>query len=344
MSAFRTLATRTSPAGRLPGGALIGLFGLGLSALMVPALAATLHVAPSGSGDYTTIQAALDAAPPGSTIELADGVFRGPGNRDLDLRGKSLTLRSTSGDPARCVIDCGGTPAEPHRAFDFHGLETSDCLIADLTITGGFAGGSRAGGGAVRCTGGARPTFSQVIFTANRAAARTTGGGAVYCSGDAAPTFIDCAFLQGEAPYGAGLYCWRSAATLIGCRFEGNAAAIHGGGLYIGNGSPTVSGCTFTANRACGQGSRGGGIYVIDGRPVLLSCHFRANAARHGRDCSVQAAHPTLLDCAFQTQCPAGTPAAAEREAIHVQAGSCAVAHCAFTADSGGTRAAVLHR
>jgi hypothetical protein len=42
-------------------------------------------VAPDGSGDAPTIQAAIDSSAPQDVVELADGTFIGPGNRDLDL-------------------------------------------------------------------------------------------------------------------------------------------------------------------------------------------------------------------------------------------------------------------
>ncbi|MCK4512498.1 hypothetical protein KAW64_12215, partial [bacterium] len=49
-----------------------------------PATAATYLIEPNGSGDYETIQAALDAVTGGDIIELAAGTFRGDGNRDID--------------------------------------------------------------------------------------------------------------------------------------------------------------------------------------------------------------------------------------------------------------------
>ena len=70
-------------------------------------------VAPDGSGDYPTIQAAIDVSRDGDTIELTDGYFRGDGNRDLDYQGKAITIRSQSDNPSACVIDCEATEADP---------------------------------------------------------------------------------------------------------------------------------------------------------------------------------------------------------------------------------------
>ena len=51
-------------------------------------------VNPDGSGDFPTIQAAIDAGC--ETIELSDGIFTGEGNWDIDYGGRSITIRSQS--------------------------------------------------------------------------------------------------------------------------------------------------------------------------------------------------------------------------------------------------------
>jgi hypothetical protein len=67
---------------------------------------ATTHVVrPDGGGDSPDIQAAIDAATDGDIVELTDGTFTGDGNRDIDYKGKALTVRSQSGNPEGCIID-----------------------------------------------------------------------------------------------------------------------------------------------------------------------------------------------------------------------------------------------
>jgi len=65
------------------------------------ALAAVLHV----PDDFPTIQAAIDAAVNGDEVLVADGVYTGPGNRDLNFGGRLIIVRSENG-AADCVIDC----------------------------------------------------------------------------------------------------------------------------------------------------------------------------------------------------------------------------------------------
>lgn len=101
-----------------------------------PALAGTILVTPDGTGDYPTIQAAIDAATDGDVIELADGTFTGDGNRDVDFLGKAITVRSQSGDPSLCVIDGESTPGDPHGGFEFHGTNDSVAVIEHVSLTG----------------------------------------------------------------------------------------------------------------------------------------------------------------------------------------------------------------
>ncbi|HET9233442.1 MAG TPA: hypothetical protein VFP10_04825, partial [Candidatus Eisenbacteria bacterium] len=57
-------------------------------------------------GTYPTIQAGINAAAMfGDEVVIANGTYTGAGNRDL-LVNKHVVVRSASGDPALCIIDC----------------------------------------------------------------------------------------------------------------------------------------------------------------------------------------------------------------------------------------------
>ena len=99
----------------------------GLLVVPTPARGANLSVHPDGTGPYPSIQAAIDAARGGDTITLSDGVYTGPGNFNIDLRGKAITVASTSGDPRACVIDCEVDLATvDHLGHVRHWLEDAD--------------------------------------------------------------------------------------------------------------------------------------------------------------------------------------------------------------------------
>ena len=55
--------------------------------------------------DYPTIQAGIEAAENGDIVLVADGIYTGTGNKNIELQGKTITVKSLNG-PENCVIDC----------------------------------------------------------------------------------------------------------------------------------------------------------------------------------------------------------------------------------------------
>jgi len=101
-------------------------------------------VAPDGTGDQATIQDAIDACDSLDVVELLDGIYTGPGNRNLDFGGRVITVRSRSDNPRACVIDCEGHAAplgEARRGFLFHSGEGPASTLRGVTITRGVSGG-----------------------------------------------------------------------------------------------------------------------------------------------------------------------------------------------------------
>jgi len=156
--------------------------------------AATLHVRPDGTGDYPTIQAAVDAATDGDIVVLADGVFRGDGNRDVQVYYKDIEIRSESGDPTRTVIDCEGGAGISRRALRF---QFSEVVFQGIGVTGGDTG--LAFGGAAAVVGGLL-TFRDCVFWRNRAGA----GGAIAVETWTTVSIESCTFFENEATYQEG--------------------------------------------------------------------------------------------------------------------------------------------
>jgi hypothetical protein len=96
-------------------------------------------VNPEGTGDFPTIQAAVDASSNGDIVELTNGTFTGEGNRNIDYRGKAITVRSQSGDATSCILDLEGIPDTTRRGFYFQTGEGAESVVRDLTIMNGFA-------------------------------------------------------------------------------------------------------------------------------------------------------------------------------------------------------------
>jgi predicted outer membrane repeat protein len=236
---------------------ILVVFSLSFAGLS-PAVTYVVH--PDGTGDFPTIQAAVDAASPGDVIELTNGRFTGDGNRDIDYLGKSITVRSRSGIPEMCVIDCQATWTFRHRGFYFRTGEGPDASLQGVTITNGIAPLDNLGdwGGGILCDG-ASPTVVNCIFDDNVAG----WGGGMLCINNASCLIHDCIFHDNIATSnGGGLYCSTySSAEIVRVTFSENRGD-KGGGLACNNASPNVKGCTFVRNYAWVHGA---GIWAVNG-------------------------------------------------------------------------------
>jgi hypothetical protein len=153
--------------------------------------AARYVVRPDGLGDFPTIAEAVAACADGDTVDLTDGTFTGDGNRDVDFDGKKIYMRSQSGDPEACTVDCEGTDSEYHRGFIFNSGEDRWSILEGVQIVNAYVH-PLDDGGAVRCSNGASPTINNCIFAFNTAG----GGAAISCLGGAAPMINGCTFYR----------------------------------------------------------------------------------------------------------------------------------------------------
>ena len=108
-------------------------------------------------GDQPTIQAGIDAAEDGGVVVVADGTYKGDGNKDLDFKGKAITVTSENG-AFSTIIDC----ENDGRGFYFQSRETSDAIVDGFTIINGFADS----GGGILCDNSS-PTIKNNIIRNN---------------------------------------------------------------------------------------------------------------------------------------------------------------------------------
>ena len=231
-------------------------------------------------GPKKTIQAAVDACTAGQVI-LVPASYTGDGNRDIDLRGRAITLRSINPqDPntvAGTIIDAQGSASEPHRGFYLHSREGPYSTIAGLTITGGnierVPRGTEFGGAIwadfasptlILCNiianraysgGGIAGTFSEITrcTIADNIAIGGDGGGLLGSSAR-----IDkCIFINNSAHSGGGLST--GYVIISDCLISNNRATVDGGGVHAFHGPAAITNCTITGNCA----PRGGAIYAI---------------------------------------------------------------------------------
>jgi hypothetical protein len=305
----------------------------------VPALGGTIYVngatgndAWSGAceawdgatcGPKRTIQAGIDAAVAGDTVLIADGTYTGTGNKDLNFAGRAITVRSASGDPANCIIDCEGTG----RGFYFHNSETAASIVRGVTIRKGHVTGSSPGegyGAGIYCYR-ASPTLSNCVITENAAEL----GAGISCRTSANPTLIDCVITKNTAAAvgeyhsanGAGLHCYDHASpTLINCTItENSATAFAVSGIVYGRGggvycyeycNPTLTNCTIASNSTSSSSgytnptSAGAGICLgYHSNAALTDCLITGNRAAPtdsssgGAGLYCDASDPQLTNC-----------------------------------------------
>jgi hypothetical protein len=190
---------------------------------------------------YPTIQSGVDAASPGDTVLIADGVYTGPGNKNLDFGGKGITVESENGRE-NCIIDC----ERDGRAFYFHSDEGPDSIVRGLTIRNGQEFGPFLDGTA----------------------------GAILCF-DAAPLIAECLFLNNQADVAAAIDAEQSDIAVVDCAFIDNGSTCGGiGAISTRMGNPMISHCDFRGNSARGCGSGGSTISCFGGSPAILDAGY----------------------------------------------------------------------
>ena len=258
-------------------------------------------------GPKQTIQAGIDVAITDwdYAVEVASDTYSGPGNKDLDLGGKAITVRSGNG-AATCIIDCEYSG----RGFHFHTDETTASVVDGFTIINGDV--SDYGGG-IYCDS-ASPSVVNCTISGNTAA---LSGGGIDIREGSSPEITNCTLEGNLAANGGGVSCLRSdpgqapcSPIIVSCTIRGNTATDEGGGIHVYDGSsPLITNCEIDGNTA----RTGGGIYcnhsILGERPTLdiTGCTISGNTATDDgggifcEDCS-----PPVSDCIIRGNTASG--------------------------------------
>ncbi len=235
--------------------------------VLIDNLEVSLYVSPATirvPANFSTIQAAINAASNGDIVEVAPGTYKGEGNRNIDFRGKAITVRSADG-PGVTTINCEG-----RRGVYFHSGEGSNSVLRGFTITGGLVQGSEIPADNARWN----PSPTHPI------------GAGIFCE-FSSPSIIDCVIKQCSAELGGGIGCVGGAPTIIDCRIEGCRAGGQGSSQSGGRGAgiglirdadAMLIDCTITQNEGF-QDSLGAGLHCWQSKAQLFGCDISFNHA-----------------------------------------------------------------
>ena len=274
---------------------------LALVAASVPAVGGSICVdatnvadpAPNGSPEhpFPTIQAGIDAADDGDEVVIRSGVYKGAGNRQLEVR-PAITVRSESG-PEDCVIDCEGVGLGidiAGRIFRVVADPVTGILVKTelsrvlngLTVTNAASSGLHVFD--------ARVTVSRCVIAENTHEDSPGVGGGVN-SLDSDLVFTDCRITENSVPtsgWGAGIWCSGGTLDMTDCAVERNQSdgPMGGGGIYCFQVGPVlITRCAIRDNKA----QDGGGIVLSQSDVTFTSCTISGNSAKYaaaGLDCS----------------------------------------------------------
>jgi uncharacterized membrane protein len=219
---------------------------------------------------FDAIQEGIDATINGGIVIVLPGEYTGNGNRDIDFKGKAITVRSIAPDnagvAAATIVNCNGTN---HRGFKFFSGEGRNSILEGLTITNAHIQTTYEGGAGIYIDG-ASPTINKCIVTNNRAELVSGGylclGGGIYAGPDSNSLITNCIIRGnsvGDWGWGGGIYCdyFATNATLRNCLISNNTAmgsGGQGGGIYCdGSSDLSIANCNIVNNSAAEDG---GGI------------------------------------------------------------------------------------
>jgi parallel beta-helix repeat protein len=171
-----------------------------------------------------TIQKGIDVVNEPGHVVPAPATYTGAGNRDLDFKGKAITVRSIEPRDAnvvtKTIINCQGSSTSQHRAFYFHTGEDTDSVVKGLTIINGYQ----------------------------------ASGGAIWCQ-NASPTIKNCTIINNTASnFGGGIYCYNSDAVISNCTFSANTALSRGGAIHCNYYSDVTLGNSILWNNSAASG------------------------------------------------------------------------------------------
>ena len=312
--------------------------------------AATIDV----PADQPTIQAGVDAASPGDTVQVSSGFYYEhdividsdivlmsepgpPGSVNIDAQGLGRGIRCTSVGPNGVIIGFTVRNAVSHGAWPAGNgaglyLDSSSPAIRGCIFRDNVADDFGLGGGALAINGSS-PTFEDCQFISNHA--EEDGGGFV-ASLSSSAVFLRCEFRGNTAgDVGALKSEVHSTVELRECRFIENEATQSVAGVRCGGGtSMTIVDCVFAGNDGENVGALG---IDADTDVTVENCLFVDNRSpRQAGAVRVVLSNAVFRNCVFIRNLGGSPGTVAPGGAFLADRGDVQIANCTFVGNSAG--------
>ena len=204
-------------------------------------------------GQYSTIQAAINASLDQDTVMVSPGFYQ----ENISFNGKNIVVTSTY------IID-------------------QDSLIIGTTIIDGNSNGSVVVFDDNETNAAVLQGFTIQDGNGNDADPDENGtfytyGGGIYCKGSS-PVLKDLVVTNntGNEGGGGGIFCYEASPIILGCLIANNFTDDVGGGIYARYSNLSISNTRFIENEA----DLGAGCYLRnESTPLLTSVDFISNIA-----------------------------------------------------------------
>jgi len=230
--------------------------------------ARTWYITPDGTGDAPTIQAGVDSAAAGDTVEVACGTYYDCVHQDsyaifnCMILKSGITLRSQTGDP-NCVIVDAQQQGRVANCTDVDG----STVIEGITFRGGLNNAGGPGG---------------------------SGGGLFLLRSSL--VIRNCRVVENSSRSAGGILCRYFSGRLSGCVVADNFAEYYGGGIFASSTDDAVfENCRISDNTA----ERGGGVYLATTTPAFMHTGFSGNLAILGGAVYGSFAMASFANCSF---------------------------------------------
>jgi len=197
---------------------------------------------------------------------VADRIYTGEGNRDIDLKGKAITVTGNPQDPNMVVIDCqSSVPSDPNFWYAGFYID-SDAVIEGFTITGAAKGGIHSATGS--------PLIRNCMVLDNKFGIRHESGNPV----------IDSCTISNNA--GFGISCDDGSPMIDSCTISNNSSA----GIFLDYGATaTIDSCIISDNNW-------GGIFGSDNVSTIKNCEISGNTSISGGG-GIRSCRGLIINC-----------------------------------------------